>query len=343
MLASVVIVSYNSARYLEACLRSVFDTLPETCEVLVIDNASSDGSARLVRERFPRAILIENPENSGFAAANNIAAARARGEFTIALNPDTEVTPGWVESLLAPLRSGNPAVGAVTPKLLSMRERDRINAAGNSLHVGGIAFCRGLNRDADDAAYACARPVAAFSGACFAIRTALWRELGGFDETFFMYLEDTDFSLRLRLAGWEILYQPHAVVYHDYRNEFSARKLYYLERNRLQLLLKTYRMRTLLSLLPALAALEALTLGFCTARGALGSKIAAYCWIACHARSIAARRAAVQAARKVADDAILSVCESRLDLEQLAPPRAARAVLRAFEPLFEWCGRHTYG
>lgn len=341
MLATVIIVSYNSSRYLPGCLESVFEHLPDECEVIVVDNASSDGSADLVKARFPNAIVIENRINAGFAAANNLAASKARGQFLVALNPDTVVTPGWVEALIEPFGRPNTVVdvpiGATTAKILMMSRPQEINACGNSVHISGITVCRGFGCNASDKAYAKECAVAAFSGACFAMPTELWNRLGGFDEAFFMYMEDTDLSLRVCLAGFAILYQPNAVIYHDYVNRFNRKKLFYLERNRLQLLAKTYSATSLFALLPAFLLVECLTLSFCCLRGSLLTKFATYWWLIKHYRLIESERRRVQLQRARNDFALLCTFQSGLQLSQVTQAAPARAAMQLFRPLFTAC------
>ncbi|HEX2914868.1 MAG TPA: glycosyltransferase family 2 protein [Chloroflexia bacterium] len=340
--SSVVIVSYNSRADLEPCLESLLQTTGSDCEIIVVDNASTDGSAELIREKFPRVRLIANPANSGFAAANNLAVSQARGRYIVALNPDTRVTPGWLEALLAPFEQEAgvaPAalrVGLTTPRILMLREPEKVNTCGNSSHFSGLTVCRGLNLPAGAAELQHQAEVPAVSGACFAIRRDLWQSLGGLDETFFTYLEDTDLSLRARLAGYTCLYQPDAVVYHDYANHFSARKIFYLERNRYLLLLKTYRARTLLCLLPALLLVELITWGYALKNSLPGIKARwqAYLWILTHPCVVRRKRREAQALRRVSDRALLNSLLWKLDISQLAGARLAILANYTINPFF---------
>src|SRR4051812_46242761 len=157
---SILIVSYNSSADLPRCLAALERTIGRDCEVVLLDNASADGSAALVRAAFPWVKLICSSTNLGFAAGLNRAAAAARGQYLVELNPDTEFTSGWLDALLAPLaasadRAGR-TIGLTTPPILLSATPDRVNTCGNSMHFTGITVCRGLGQDA--AAPALARP-----------------------------------------------------------------------------------------------------------------------------------------------------------------------------------------
>ena len=335
---SIVIVTYNSQPYLKRCLGSVLGSIGPKAEIIVVDNASMDGSADLVASLFPQISLIRNKSNEGFAAANNQAVAQAQTEFVVGLNPDTEVTPGWLEALLAPLQASSK-VGLTTPRILMLREPERINAAGNSLHFTGLTVCRGLNRIANDPEMARSGEVSAVSGACFAMRRKLWQRLGGLDAEFFTYLEDTDLSLRVRLAGYSCEYVAQAVIYHDYTNRFSQRKLYYLVRNRWLLILKNYQQRTLFLMLPALILSEIITWGYAfkSGPGSLKASWEAYRWLLLHQSKVRQWRRQVQTLRRCDDKAILATLEWRLDISQLAGPLLGRLTDFTLNPLYKLC------
>lgn len=340
---SVVIVSYNSHAYLEECILSVVKTTGENCEVIVVDNASEDGSERLIADKFPFVKLLSNRVNTGFAAAANQGVASAKGDFVICLNPDTVVTEGWLEALLAPLikypqdkTSANIQIGLTTPRILMLKEPAKVNTCGNSTHFTGLTFCRGLNLEAEASELKEQAEVPAVSGACFAIRREVWDELDGFDETFFTYLEDTDLSIRARLLGYRCLYVPEATVYHDYANRFSPSKIFYLERNRYLLLLKTYRLSTILFCLPALLMTEIITWGYAIKNGPAGIKarFGVWRWILANFSQVKQKRQRVQLARRLGDGVLLSVLVWRLDISQLAGPKLARIANYTINPFY---------
>jgi GT2 family glycosyltransferase len=215
-----------------------------------------------------------------------------------------------------------------------MDDPRRVNAAGNQVHLTGLTLCRGLGR----AAPSLSQPaeVGAVSGAALAMRRDLFMTLGGFDASFFMYFEDTDLSMRARLASARCLYVPEAIVYHDYRLRFGPLKTYYEERNRYITLLKLYRWPTLLLLLPSLLLGEVVSWGFTLLRDRArwANKLRAYAHIIRHWRYIMARRRRVQAARRLPDRALLQATVARLAFEQTGDGFVARAAHLLFNPLF---------
>lgn len=343
-LASIIIVSHNSRQHLERCLSSVMHTVGLDCEVIVVDNASTDGSADFVVEHYPWVNLVRSTKNVGFAMANNKGVEMAQGRYIVALNPDTEVTPGWLEALLTPLTplaahsSKGAPVGITTARILMMDKQHRVNTCGNDMHYTGITVCRGLGKKADDRSFSEPTDVSAVSGACFAMRRSLWGELGGLDPTFFTYMEDTDISARTRLAGYRCVYVPDAIVYHNYTSRFSARKLYYLERNRLIMLLKCYHRRTLVLMLPALILVEMVAWAYAVKSG-LGhvrAKLAAYRWIVRHRAQIGRKRIQTQRTRHASDADLLGTTTGYLDMTQLAGPALGSIADKTLNPLLRF-------
>ena len=310
---------------------------------MVVDNASTDGSADFVAERYPWVRLIRSMENEGFAAGNNRGVLATCGEYVVALNPDTEVAPGWLDALLGPLcacQAGETGVqfpvGLTTPRILMMNERGTVNTCGNLPHYTGITSCWGLGRPIDSPEFASLCLVPAVSGACFAISRALWDALGGFDEDLFTYLEDTDLSLRAYLLGFACLYVPEAEVYHSYTNQFSARKLYYLERNRIWMLLKLFTWRTLVLITPALILTEFVSWVYALKSGRpyLFAKLSSYVAVFEARDAIMRRRHSVQAGRCVGDRALLVILARKLDFVQLAGTTLGRVASVLLNPLF---------
>jgi len=178
--------------------------------------------------------------------------------------------------------------------------------------------------------------VSAISGAAFIIRRNLFEALGEFDPDFFLYMEDTDLSLRARMAGSHCLYVPDSVVYHDYSLNFSSQKTFYQERNRYLMLLKIFKWPTLLVLSPALLLAELITWGFSLSRDRnhLGNKFKAYAWIIHNWGKIMAKRRRTQLMRTVKDRALLRVMTHRLDYNQTGPGFLTRLANWVLNPLF---------
>jgi GT2 family glycosyltransferase len=333
-LVTVVVVAYNAERHLVRCLDSLLRQTYPRIEILVVDNASSDASVVGLEERFPQVSLIQAGANLGYAAGNNLGFAHAQGDFIAVLNPDTEATPGWLAALVVALEA-DPSAGLATSKILLFNQRDQINTCGNDVHYTGLAFCRGLGHPASH--FAQPQIVPAVSGAAFLARRTLLEQIGGFNERFFTYLEDTDLSWRAALAGYHCLFVPNSQVYHHYTTRVGAAKIFYLERNRYLMLLQNCRWPTLLLLLPALLLAECVTWGYLLLRGPdhISAKIRAYLWVLGHGHEIAVTRRRVQRTRRVPDRVILSRMDWHLAVEQVAPNGVAALARRIFDGPFQ--------
>jgi N-acetylglucosaminyl-diphospho-decaprenol L-rhamnosyltransferase len=214
---SILIVCYKSKGLIEACLDGVFaHTRGVDYEVLLLD-CSNDGTIELVAERYPHVRIIENVENLGFARGNNVLASHARGRQLLLLNPDTVVETNAIGELYETARC-HPEAGAVGGRA---RRADGSRDPGcrqtvPSLRrlafaaVGGATLLNGaLAEDATQPA-----EVETLSGAFMMVRSDAWRELGGFDTTFFMYAEELDLCYRLRRAGYPVVMTPSAEIVH---------------------------------------------------------------------------------------------------------------------------------
>jgi GT2 family glycosyltransferase len=301
-------------------------------QVVVVDNASTDGTAELVEQEYPSVKVIRNESNLGFGRANNAGARHASREYLAFLNQDTVVRPGWLARLVTALEA-HPEAGLATPKILVLDDPDRINACGNESHYTGLSFCRGAGQPADS--FPQLERVNAVSGAAFVIRRDVFRDLGGFDDDFFLYMEDIDLSWRARLSGFSCLYVPDSIVLHDYDLTFGPDKSYYQERNRWLMLLKSLWWRTIALFMPALVLSEVITWSWIVLHDArnLDNKAKAYGWILRNWRALAQSRRNVQAQRRITDKELLSECSSTLPYEQLATGGIVRAAQLVLDPL----------
>ncbi len=332
---SVVIVSYNSRDYIDACIASLQRTLPPNAEIVIVDNASPDGTADYIAAHHPSVKLIAHTDNAGFAVGNNLAVAHARGKYIVFINPDTTVEAGWLEPMIDVLEQASN-VGLVTPKILLMQNPERVNTCGNTVHLTGLTLCRGVGAPSDAPALDYVTEVNAISGAAFVMRRALYEALGGFDGLLFMYMEDTDLSLRARQMGYKCLYTPHSVIYHDYQLRFGSRKTFYQERNRYIMLLKLLHWRTLALLVPAFILSELVTWGFTLLkdRGNVANKPAAYLAVFKLWKSIMAQRKQTQAVRRVSDHELLAELTYKMEFEQTGRNAISALAHLIFDPLF---------
>lgn len=218
---SVVIVSWNTRDYLESCLRSIFnDSITSECEIWVVDNASTDDSAEMTRNYFPEVRLIENPENLGFAEANNMAIPQANGRYILFLNPDTEIIAGAIGRLERFLDE-HPVAGAVGPMTLNSDDTIQTSAYPAPTLIREFRRLFHLEWLAGDRDYRMhtwdqrrAREVEVLQGSCLMIRREALDQIGLMDNDFFMYSEEVDLCTRLRRAGWALYWNPNARVVH---------------------------------------------------------------------------------------------------------------------------------
>lgn len=215
-LFSVVIPNWNGARFLPTCLAALARQTYPCIEVIVADNASTDGSQALLRERYPAVTLLALPQNLGFTGACNAGIAAARGNYIALLNNDTEADPRWLERLVGAL-DRFPAYDFAASKLLLFDRRDHIHSAGDYYGMNGVPGNRGVWQR-DRGQYDVMEEVFGPCAGAAAYRRAALEALaeGGkvFDEDLVMYCEDVDLNLRARLRGVRTVYVPRAVVYH---------------------------------------------------------------------------------------------------------------------------------
>jgi GT2 family glycosyltransferase len=311
-LLSVVIVAYNSKDDLETCLPSLArQDIPH--EVIVVDNNSSDETAEWIRLHYPRARVLPLPDNIGFAAGTNVGLRSARGRYALALNPDTEVRRGALRELLH-VAQQHPR-SFINPKLLL--PEGTINTCGNQMHYTGITTCIGLGEDS--ATYRGMFRPPALSGAAVLAHRDAWQDVGGFDERFFLYMEDADLSLRARLRGYELLCACEAEVTHRYDLKMSAQKMYYLERNRLLMLFTAFERRTLRRMIGGLVLTELATWAYAALKGPsyIGARRRGYVWLWQHRHESRNVRASRQAQRQASDSELIVRMTSTLPLDQL--------------------------
>lgn len=212
---AVVIVNLNAGEFLPRVLDSLAAQTVAPARIIVVDNASSDGSAEAVRERYPDVELIALDRNTGFAAANNLGVRAAEGcDWVALLNPDAFPEPDWLEALVAASRE-SPGHAFFGSRMVSAREPDRIDGLGDCYHVSGLSWRREHGRRVAGRR-APATAVDTFSACAGAAlyRRDVFLEAGGFDESFFCYIEDSDLGFRLRLQGHRCRYVPQAEVRH---------------------------------------------------------------------------------------------------------------------------------
>jgi GT2 family glycosyltransferase len=255
---SVILVNYRGADDTIACL-GYFDEVvwpSEKLELIVVDNDSGDGSAARIRAAMPSAVVVEAGSNTGFAGGCNLGVAQATGEYVAFINNDARPGPQWIAAAVGTLASDR-TIGAVASKVLDW-DGKLIDYVDGSLTWYGMGYKREAEKP-DSAEYDVAKDVLFGTGAAMFVRAGLYREVGGFDERFFMFYEDVDLGWRLNLLGHRVRYVPESLAYH--RHHVSIKKFgpyresYLLERNALLSMYKNLDDVSLAKALPAAMAL----------------------------------------------------------------------------------------
>ena len=273
--------------------------------MIVVDNGGTERT--VVEEAGAR--LVEPGENLGFAAGCNRGAAEASGDVVVFLNPDTVIEAGALSALAHTLE--DRSIGIAMPRLRLLDRPELLNSGGTVVHVSGLAWAGRYGEPADELREL--EDVAAPSGAALAIRRDLFRELGGFTEELFMYLEDTELGWRAHLHGLRVVIDPGADVYHDYEFGRNPTKLALLERNREILVLTAYSPRLLLALAPVLAATELGMLVVAAKQRWLRGKLGGWWWLTRHAGWLRRHRRKTQRLRRVRDRDLSRFFEPALD------------------------------
>ncbi len=296
----VVIVNWNGGALLLDCLAALEEQTVRDFRVLVVDNASEDGSPAQAAAQFPRVELLKQGSNTGFAAANNAALKHTHAaRFVALLNPDARPEPDWLERLLEAARA-DPGCACFASRLIQSENPARLDGAGDVYHVSGLAWRRGHGgptrcyREPDEVFAPCA-------AAALYRREAL-AAVGGFDADYFCYLEDVDLGFRLRLAGHYCRYVPTAMVHHvgsaftGRRSDFS---LYHGHRNLVWTFFKNMPAPLLLLYLPQHLLWNLITVLWFVLKGRAGVILRAKLDALRGLPAVFRKRARVQATRQV--------------------------------------------
>ncbi len=237
---SIVIPHLNGLQHLEDCLGSLRQQIFQDFEVILVDNGSTDGTQPYVRENYPEVRLLELGTNRGFTGACNAGYGASHGEIVILLNNDTEAEPQWLQAIVAGF-ARRPSVGSIASKMLLFDRRDVFHTAGDFYSVSGLPGNRGVWQQ-DSGQYDQEEAVFSACGGAAAYRRTMLEEIGFLDDDFFFSCEDVDLAWRAHLHGWQVFYEPTAVVYHKLKASGGSgvNSSYYDGRNFLYLIWKNY-------------------------------------------------------------------------------------------------------
>jgi len=269
-LVSVILVSWNGREYLPEALSSLYRQTYAPLEIILVDNASRDGTVEYVESEYPGVILLRNPENYGFCKANNQGIRIAKGSYLLLLNPDVRLKEDFIEKAVRTAES-EEKIGMVSGKLLTARDPTRIDTTGIVLEKTRRALDRGQG-EPDRGQYDRREEVFGVSAAACLCRREMLEAVkvqGEYlDELFFAYKEDVDLSWRARLMGWRCVYTPDAIGYHDRtwflgnRNRIPRRIRRHSLKNRYLMMLKNDRWSEIRPCLKALLGYELKSLGY---------------------------------------------------------------------------------
>ena len=273
-LVSVIVLNYNAGELLVNCVNSLKKSEYTNLEILVVDNISSDGSQKKCKEQFPDIRLIQNEKNLGYCGGNNVGIREAKGEFIVILNPDTIVDPNWLNELI--IAYDKFGEGLYQPKILSLNEENIIQSTGNMLHVFGFGFARDKGNKIIDKIEEMEK-IGYASGTCLFTSKKVIDKVGYLDEFLFLYHDDLDLGWRAAQIGINSYHVPKSKIFHveSYSLKWSAKKFYWLERNRKFCLLTHYSKETYEKMRFSLALVDLFVWAFYFSKGFLGAKIKA--------------------------------------------------------------------
>ena len=303
-LVSVIVLNYNAGELLLNCIESVKKSTYKNLEIIVVDNISTDKSQETCKEKYSDIKLIQNDENFGYCEGNNIGIREAKGDYIIILNPDTIVEPNWIEELISAYNAFGE--GLYQPKILSLDKPDILQSTGNMLHIFGFGFAKGKGKN-DNHMAADIEKIGYASGTCLFTSKKVLDKIGLLDSFLFLYHDDLDLGWRAAQLGVNSFYVPKSIIYHaeSYALKWSAKKFYWLERNRKYCLLTHYSKKTYAKMLPSLLLVDLCVWLFYLSKGFLLAKIKAELDICRNKKAIETRYNQLEKIKTVSDKELI--------------------------------------
>lgn len=310
---SIVVVNYNGCHALEECFSSIKKVASTDHEIIMIDNASSDGSVDFMKSNFPWVKVIALDRNYGHSYACNVGLREASGNYVLVMDYDTVIGETWLDPLLKAIE-GDREVGICVSRAVFYPQKDTIHSDGGWAHyVGSMILKNGFSplRGADINI----AEIGAAGTTSMLIDRRKGLEIGGFDEDFFVYLNDFEFSLRMRLAGYRCLSVPESIIYHkggnpavSYRGtgRYPAKRAFYIFRNRWFTILKLYSLKTIILCLPALLIYEGSLIVMAGVKGLMWQYLKAAFSLLKNLPAIINKRKGVQRIKKLSDSELLT-------------------------------------
>lgn len=255
-LVSFVILNWNGKKWLEQCLPTVKAITYINKEIILVNNGSTDDSADFVKKKFPEIKIVEIKKNKGYAGANNIGVKSAKGKYVILLNNDTRLTPNFLDKLVEDLENDN-SIGIVQPQMRSLIKPKLLDSVCSYLTFTGYMYHYGYMKPWKEKKYQNKLFAYSIKGACFMISKKDYLNLGGLDEDFVCYVEETDLCHRMWLSGKKVLYEPESVMYHWGGGDMQVMTkdeitMFRSFRNRFFSYIKNFSIKELFKIIPAL-------------------------------------------------------------------------------------------
>ncbi|MDZ7611482.1 MAG: glycosyltransferase family 2 protein [Candidatus Moranbacteria bacterium] len=306
-LISVIVANYNGKKWLTECFESIFKQKYSPLEVILVDNASSDGSVEFARSNYPQIKVIQAKENLGFAGGNNLGFEMSSGKYILFLNNDVNFS----ENLIAELFNGmqkNKGAGCLWPKIRLMEEPEKLDMCGSYWTNSTLLYHEGYKKRQDKKNYNQPRNYFSAKGAALLMPRSVIEEAGLFDGDFWCFYEETDFCHRLWLSGYECLYWPEAEIFHAVGGTSVLQLQSYLQyhnfKNKLCSFLKNFEGRTLIRVLPIFFLVNAFLWCYWILTFKWANSFAlcrAWWWNLSHLKETLKKRKGVQQWREVSD------------------------------------------
>ncbi len=325
----IVIITWNSARHLSDLFLSLndMDYPKNSWHLVVIDNGSKDktidilGNWQTKLHNFKT--IIYNTANTGFASANNQGikyALKNKADYIVLLNDDVILRSKWLSNLINTLEQ-NKNIGLAQPLITRYPQTEKINSFGNKCHFLGFGYCFGEGESLSKFNLADYQP-AYLSFTAVAIRADVLNQIGLLDENYFSYHEDTDLCFRAHLAGWNLLAVHDSIVHHKYK--FPALKdkqrYFWLEKNRFYLMLKFFKLKTLLLITPACLFMELGLIFYSILKGFFFQRLKAYWWLLINFPKIIKARRHIQQTRKFDDSKLFDFMTGKIEFQEIKNP-----------------------
>lgn len=316
-LVSILILNWNGKKWLEKCLPTVEKIDYRPLEIIIVNNGSTDDSAQFLKKNYPKVKVIEIKKNAGFAGANNIGVKKSKGKYILFLNNDTEVTPSFLKPMVLRMEK-DKLIGAIQPELRNMTHENLIDSIGSFFTFTGFLYHYGYFQEYNKKQYKKELSIYSVKGACFLMRKKDFIDLGGFDEDFVCYVEETDLCHRILLSGKKILSIPKYYIYHYGGGDMSIMTkseltIFRAFRNRIICFLKNLGLVKLLFVLPVHFMLCEILIIISVLRGrfkqAIASQLGLFGWIPMFPSILKKRKYIQDNLRKINDFTIFKLIE----------------------------------